>query len=186
MSISKSAWLQDGSDDVFRGFIYKLLSLSSLLLQSREWFAGYIGVSGPQYSMMMIVAETDGATVGQIATTLDVSGSFVTTELGKLQRRQIVVKRPNVSDARSTLIALTDLGHRLLLDLGPLRLEVNDMMYGSLTDAQVKQLTAIVDTLHADAARTLHMLNSPEYRDLVAPSNKGGVDSQSAPHTSVS
>jgi len=165
-------WVQDGSDRTFRSLIYELLSLSSLLLQSRERFAAYIGVSGPQYSMMVIVAEASAATVGQIADALRVSSPFVTAEVGKLERRGLIEKRRNAADARSNLIVVTDLGRRLIVDLAPLRQEVNDMMYGSLDRSQVEQLIAIVDILHADATRALHLLDSPEHRGEVAPSLK--------------
>jgi len=172
LSISSRVWLQDGSDTAFRKLIYELLSLSSLLLRSRDRFAAYIGVSGPQYSMMMVVAEAGAATIGQIADALRVSSPFVTAEVGKLERRELVEKRRNAADARSNLIVLTDLGRGLILDLAPLRREVNDMIYGSLDRAQVEQLVAIVDVLHTDAARALHVLDSPEYRGKVAPSAK--------------
>ena len=173
LSISNPVWLADGSDRAFRRLIYELLSLSSLLLGSRERFAAYIGVSGPQYSMMVIVAERDAATVGQIADALRVSGPFVTTEVGKLERRGIVEKRRSEADGRSNVIALTELGRRLIEDLGPLRREINDMMYGSLDAAQVEQLVEIVSVLHRDATRALHMLDSPEHRGRVAPSATG-------------
>lgn len=170
LSISSPAWLSDGSDQAFRRVIYKLLSLSSLVLRSRERFAAYIGVSGPQYSMLVVVAESGAATVSQIASALDVSGPFVTAQVGKLERGELVAKRPNAADGRSTLIVLTDLGRRLIMELAPLRSEINDMIYGSLDRAQVEQMSTIVDLLHADASRALHLLDAPERRDSRAPS----------------
>jgi DNA-binding PadR family transcriptional regulator len=111
-------------------------------------------------------------------------------QVGKLERRGIVEKRRNQADGRSNVIALTDLGRRLIEDLGPLRREVNDMMYGSLDGAQVEQLVEIVSVLHRDATRALHMLDSPEHRGRVAPSATGGGPARARarrlqPHTPV-
>ena len=43
------------------------LGFSALMTRHREYYASYIGVTGPQYSMMTLVAETPNATVGDIA-----------------------------------------------------------------------------------------------------------------------
>src|SRR5262245_15193453 len=78
LSISIESFLKDGSDREFRQLIYSLLSFSTLMTRHREYYASYIGVTGPQYSMMTFIAEIQSATVGDIAERMQVSSPFVT------------------------------------------------------------------------------------------------------------
>lgn len=164
LSTSLDAFLKERSDRKFRNLIYDILSLSTLMLRAREHFANYIGVTAPQYSMMVVIAEAGKATTGQVAAALHVSSSFVTAEIGKLMRRDIIRKTPSEADRRSALLTLTPYGCALIVKVGPIRRLGNDMIFGSLSAMQAKQLTALVQTLLADAQRALHALDAPEWR----------------------
>ncbi len=170
LTISSAAWLECGSDAKFRSFIYKVLALSSLLLQSRERFAARIGVSGPQYAMLVIASEETTATVGLMAERMGISPPFVTAEVGKLARRGLLVKRANPADARSNVLLLSPTGRQLLIELAPLRREINDMIYGDLNAGEVQALTDLVGRLHERAARAIHLLDSPEHQGVLVPS----------------
>ncbi|MYZ47581.1 MarR family winged helix-turn-helix transcriptional regulator [Propylenella binzhouense] len=161
LSTSLDTLLVDGSDGKFRNLIYKVLSTSTLMLRSRDRFAAHIGVSGPQYSMMVAIGEAGSATVGQIADELRVSSPFVTAEIGKLIERGIVERRPNQRDRRSSLLTLTEKGRDMIVDVGPLRRLTNDLVFGSLTSEEVQSLHAIMDKLVVDAEHALHTINSP-------------------------
>jgi len=164
LSTSLEAFLVDGSDRRFRELIYKVLSTSSLMLRARDQFAAHMGVSGPQYSMMMVIGESGAATIGQIAEQLHVSSPFVTVEIGKLIRHDIVERRPNEVDRRSNLLALTEHGKDLIRDVGPLRRMTNDIIFGSLSSEQAAALHDIMDRLLADSERALYEINSPLWR----------------------
>lgn len=169
LSTSLEAFLVDGSDRAFRELIYKVLSTSTHMLRARDRFAAHMGVSGPQYSMMVAIGEAGSATVGQIAARLHVSSPFVTAEIGKLIRRGIVDRRPNDADRRSNILALTDQGKRLIRDVGPLRRATNDMIFGSLSASQARALDRIMDLLLADSERALHEISTPRRRKSVTP-----------------
>jgi hypothetical protein len=96
-------FLVQGSDRRFRELFYKVLGTSTLLLRVRDQFAEKMGVSGPQYSMVIVIGEAGRATVCQIAKQLHVSSQFVTVEVGKLIARNTVVRKPNKVDRRSRL-----------------------------------------------------------------------------------
>ena len=164
VSTSLEAFLVDGSDLKFRELIYKVLSTSTLMLRARERFAAHMGVSGPQYSMMVAIGEAGTATVGQIADRLHVSSPFVTAEIGKLIDRGIVERRPNEVDRRSSLLALTKRGRDLIRGVGPLRRMTNDMIFGSLTREQARALHEIMDRLLTDSEHALYAINSPAWR----------------------
>jgi MarR family transcriptional regulator, organic hydroperoxide resistance regulator len=170
LSISIEHFLRDGSDREFRQLIYRLLSFSALMTRHRDYYASFIGVTGPQYSMMSVMAENRTVTVSQIADHMRVSSQFVAAEIGKLMRNNLVQKRPNETDGRSMYLGLTAKGQTLLRELGPIRRGSNDLMYGSLTDERAKALREIIDTLIVDAERAIYALDAPDKRGKKAPS----------------
>ena len=52
------------------------------MLRNRKHFAAYIGVRDAQQIMMQIIADTEVQPVSHIAKQLNVSGQFVTIEIG--------------------------------------------------------------------------------------------------------
>jgi MarR family transcriptional regulator, organic hydroperoxide resistance regulator len=170
LSTSIESFVKDGSDRDFRQLIYSLLSFSALMTRHREYYASYIGVTGPQYSMIALVAETPGATVGDIAEQMRVSSPFITAEINKLIKKNIIEKKPNQADRRSMSLNLTPRGQNLLRELGPIRRESNDQMFGSLTGDRGKMLKETMSRLVQDAENALHALEAPHLRDKKAAS----------------
>jgi MarR family transcriptional regulator, organic hydroperoxide resistance regulator len=170
LSISIETFLKDGTDREFRRLIYSLLSFSTLMIRHREYYASYIGVTGSQYSMMAVIAEGQVATVGYVAEQMGVASQFVTAEISKLIGKKIIEKTPNEMDRRSMHLRLTPKGQNLLRELGPIRRESNDLMYGSLTGDRGRALREIIDKLIEDANSALHALDAPHRRGRKAPS----------------
>src|ERR1700722_9572289 len=150
LSVSMKTFLKDGTDREFRHLINSLLSFSALMIRHREYYASYIGVTGSQYSMMTLIAEAGFATVGDVAEQMHVASQFVTAEISKLIAKNIVEKTPNETDRRSMHLRLTPKGQNLLRELGPIRRESNNLVYGSLTESRGKVLQEILDTLIED------------------------------------
>ena len=169
-STSLGAFLNAGTDRPFRDLIYRLTRLSNLMRRNQEYFAEYIGVRGPQLLMMSVLLDSPAATIGHIASQLEVSSQFVTVEIGKLLRKGLVEKRPNKEDRRSVLLKLTATGEKLMNELAPLRRETNDVMFRSVTNEQVTQLSDIVGALLTNGHEALHHLEAPNRKNLRAPS----------------
>ena len=175
LSISSDAFLADGTDTEFRHLIYNFLGLSALFLEARERFAAFIGVSAPQYSMMVAIGEARETTATSLAGRLHVSTAFVAAEIGKLVARQIVSRRPSTSDRRSAILKLTPRGKSLVRHLGPYRRVGNDGIFASLTRPQADQLKEITALLLANAQQALTELNHPDWTNsLSARSRKTG------------
>jgi len=169
-SISIKGLLRDGSDRQFRRLINSLVGFAEMIVRHRNIYGAYIGVTGPQYHMMAIVAGTPNATISDIAKTMSVSNQFVASETSKLIAKSILKKTPNDADRRSMFVSLAPKGRNLLRELGPLRRESNDLMYRSLTGERARVLQEIMDTLIADAEIALHELDAPHRRGQRVPS----------------
>lgn len=180
LSISIDGLIKDGSDREFRRMIYSLVGFADMIVRHREYYGAYIGVSGPQYVMMTIIGGAERATVNSIAEQMNVSTQFITAEIGKLIKRNIVQKTPNEADRRSMFLSLTPKAQTLLHELGPLRRASNDIMYRSMTTARASTLQEILSELIVDAKRALHELDAPDMRGKKAPSAQSEAATESA------
>jgi len=136
LTISLPALLNNKeSDQQFRRLIQDLLTLARRLETARDYFGRRINVTGPQYNLLMTVAQLEGATgvsIGTVARAIHVSSSFVTAETGKLSDAGLLRKVPNPSDGRGVLLKLTPPGRTKIHGLfGEIR-AVNDLFFGPL------------------------------------------------------
>ncbi|HUT48858.1 MAG TPA: MarR family winged helix-turn-helix transcriptional regulator [Alphaproteobacteria bacterium] len=149
-TVSQGALLSGGSDARFRQMVYDLFTVSVRMETVRDALAKDLGVSGPQYSILMAIARlagTGGVPVGQVADQLHVTGAFVTVETGKLVRAKLVEKSPNPKDGRSVLLRLSERGAKRLERLAPKVCAVNDRFFGVLDRADFETLARIASAL---------------------------------------
>ena len=134
-TVSATVLLERGSDRQFRGLVQDLLTVARRLEMARDYFGRLINVTGPQYHLLMTVAQLQGAlgvSVGTVAQTMHVSSAFVTSETGKLSVLGLLRKRPNPDDRRGALLSLTQAGCLKMNRLIPEIRAVNDLFFGRL------------------------------------------------------
>jgi len=108
-TVSLPALLHKQSDRQFRRLVQDLLTVSRRLEMARDYFGRRINVTGPQYNLLMNVAQlqgTTGASVGSVARAMHVSSAFVASETRKLSDIGLIRKRPNPEDGRGALLSL--------------------------------------------------------------------------------
>src|SRR5215467_1990397 len=130
LSVTRSALLSGKSDHSFRELLYNFFTISNRLEEVRRHLGSRIGLSGPQYNLMMAVAELQGATgvsVGRIAHYLHVSGTFITAETEKLARKGYINKRYDSNDLRVSRLVVGDKGWTALSSLFPELQQLNDL-----------------------------------------------------------
>lgn len=136
----------DGTGERFRQLVNDLLTIAARMDTVRGRFADLIGVTPPQYTVLVTVAQLEGAlggaTVRAVADHMHVSGAFVTAETGKLAAKGYLSKRPNPSDGRSVLLALTAKGRKALDAALPQIRAVNDAFFGKLGADEFERLAA--------------------------------------------
>jgi MarR family transcriptional regulator, organic hydroperoxide resistance regulator len=169
---SRQALLEGGSDDRFRQLVYDLLTISIRMEAAREHLARRLGVSGPQYSILMAIARLQGAhgvRVGTVAKALHVTSAFIATETGRLARLGLVSKSPNPKDRRGILLALTPRGQAELLKLGPEIRAVNDDFFKPLDRAAFQALASAAAALVESSSkveRRLRLMDDNEWLAL--------------------
>ena len=164
-SVSRSELLDENgpSDRRFRQFLYDFSVLGSSLESARSYLASQLGLSSPQYKIVMIVAQYQGAigvSGSDIAQHLHVTTAFITSEAGKLEQMEWLEKRPNPRDGRSVLLRLTSLGEAKVRQIGRERRLVNDRLFRGLSGKDFRHLTKTFAALIDDFAATASMLKT--------------------------
>lgn len=170
LTVSREVLLDGGSDRRFRSLVSDLFTTSARMDIVREHLARRLGITGPQYSLIVAVAHLQGQTgisVSSMARSLHVSSAFVASETGKLVRRGFLLKRVNPLDRRGVLLSIAPAGRLKLDRISEEIRALNDAFFGSL-DAKVfaglsKAMAALADG-SAQVARRLHDLKTRRKR----------------------
>jgi DNA-binding MarR family transcriptional regulator len=166
VTVSKTALLDRRGDARFRRLIYDLLTISSRMTVVREHLAGRIGITAPQFSLLMAIGQLQGAAgvgVTAIAQVLHVSSAFVATETGKLAQAGLLIKRSNPRDRRAVLLSLTRAGRALIERNSEEIRSVNDAFFAALTRSSFATLSTTMAALVGSSARAVTLLADDEY-----------------------
>jgi DNA-binding MarR family transcriptional regulator len=153
LTVTRSELLPGGTDKDFRAFVHSFMIFSRLLETIRANAAATIGVSSPQYEILIHLREaTDhsGLTATQVAQRLHCSGPFVTTEVGKLHKAGLVVRHRDPLDARCVRLTLSAGCERRFRDIAFQQQEVNNVLFRSLSRRQFQILRQVFPRLVDD------------------------------------
>lgn len=161
LTITRRALLVRGSDVEFRRLIYRLLLVEERLRHVRAFLGKRIGLTGPQYTLLITVAYLQGATgitVQSLARDLRVTSAFITGESRRLIERGLLAKRRNPHDSRSTLMSVTAGGRRRISELVPELRTVNDAFFSRVSAQSFRHAQRFLDQLLAGSEQVLaHM-----------------------------
>jgi MarR family transcriptional regulator, organic hydroperoxide resistance regulator len=94
-------------------FMRSLWALDHGLLRASKVMRRRLGVTGPQRLVVRIVGRYPGISAGELASILHLHPSTLTGVLKRLVRRGLLARRPDASDGRRALLALTPRGRAL-------------------------------------------------------------------------
>src|ERR1700722_5337950 len=132
---SRRALLKAGSDHDFRALVHDLLTVSSRMELVRGHLGARMGVSGPQYSVLIAIAHLQGGSgvsVSDLAEALHVSNAFIASETGKLAQRRLLHKRVNPHDRRGVLLSIAPAGRIEIGKNGEASRAINQLFFGAL------------------------------------------------------
>ena len=162
-TVTREALLDRGSDRRFRALVNDLLTIATRMESVREHLGRRMGISGPQYSVLIAIAHLQGdigVSVGAVAQAMHVSSAFIAVETGKLARLGLLLKRRNPHDRRGVLLSLA-LSGRLKIDRASAEIRaVNDLFFGGLAAAPFRALCASAATLVDGSRSALHYLDA--------------------------
>jgi len=131
-TVSHPALLSGGGDEAFRQTLYLMVLALGRLQTCREAFGRAMALTGSQFAVMIGTAyrqKTEGVSIRALAEHVQLAPTHVTTEVGRLIRMGLLIKRANRRDRRGVLVKLSRRGEQAILSVAPFVRDVNDLLF---------------------------------------------------------
>lgn len=130
---------------------WEITSTSIRLEELRDFWAQAIKVTGPQWMIMMVLANPDdrsaGLSVGAVSRALRVDQSFVGTQSRLLEKKGLVRRESSPEDARVVNLSLTDRARKQMASLSARRGELSEFIYADLDLRELAELTKKISSI---------------------------------------
>lgn len=138
---------------MMRKLSWEIAALSVHLDEVRQFWAQAVNISGPQWTIVMAIAELDpngeeGVPVTGVSKMLQVDPSFVTTQSKLLEQRGLLRRKPSADDGRVVRMSLTEKARRQLADLSEHQTAISDYVFEEFGERELQELTDNLATLN--------------------------------------
>lgn len=141
------------TQDAARRFTWEIAAISVHLEELRYFWAKALGISGPQWMILMAIADLDhgeGVPVNAVSKMLHVDSSFVTTQSKLLEKNGFMRRKPAPEDGRVVRMSLTDKSYKQLANLTSQQDAIHDFIFEEFNEPD---LSAFTDKLAALKSR---------------------------------
>ena len=130
--------------DIARQFAWEIAAINVHLQEIRYFWAKALGVSGPQWMILMALADLDqgeGVPVKVVSKMLHVDPSFVTTQSKMLEKKGFMRRKTSGDDARVVQMSLTDKTYKHIAGLASQQEELNNFIFAEFSDRELSEFT---------------------------------------------
>ena len=130
--------------DIARQFAWEIAAINVHLQEIRYFWAKALGVSGPQWMILMALADLDqgeGVAVKVVSKMLHVDPSFVTTQSKMLEKKGFMRRKTSGDDARVVQMSLTDKTYKHIAGLASQQEELNDFIFAEFSGRELSEFT---------------------------------------------
>jgi DNA-binding MarR family transcriptional regulator len=132
------------NQDVVRRFAWEIVSINVHLQEIRYFWAKTLGISGPQWMILMALADLDqgeGVPVKVVSKMLHVDPSFVTTQSKMLEKKGFMRRKTSEDDARIVQMSLADKTYKHIANLASQQEALNEFIFAEFDDRELTELT---------------------------------------------
>ena len=127
---------------------FRLYTVTRLITQAYRPLLDPLGLTYPQYLVMMVLWEQDNQTVGDIGRRLMLDTNTLTPMLQRMEREGLLVRTHGISDGRQTLVSLTKKGIHLEEQAKDIPACMSQNWHGdTLSNDQLNSMVTAIDTL---------------------------------------
>jgi DNA-binding MarR family transcriptional regulator len=165
ISISRKELLDKSgnTDKCFRQLIYDLSVAGNLLEVARQKLAQKLGVTSPQYNILMVIAQyqdKSGLRFTEVADHLHVTISHVTSEIKKLEKGKWLSVVTSPIDKRARIVKINQSAENKISALGSHQRDVNDHLFRNLTESNFEKISIAMAELVEDFTETIAIIKS--------------------------
>ena len=127
---------------------FRLYTVTRLITQAYRPLLDPLGLTYPQYLVMMVLWEQDNQTVGEIGRRLMLDTNTLTPMLQRMEREGLLVRTHGISDGRQTLVSLTKKGIHLEEQAKDIPACMSQNWHGdTMSNDQLNSMVNGIDTL---------------------------------------
>ena len=138
------------NQDMVRRFAWEIASINVHLQELRYFWAKTLGISGPQWMILMALADLDkgdGVPVKVVSKMLHVDSSFVTTQSKLLEKKGFMRRKTSEDDARVVKMSLTDKSYKHIANLASQQEALNEFIFAEFSDRELTEFTGKLASL---------------------------------------
>lgn len=149
------------NQDIVRQVVWDIASINVHLDEIRHFWAKELGISGPQWMILMAIGDLDrgtGVSVKEVSAMLHVDPSFVTTQSKMLEKNGFMRRVPSTEDARVVLMSLSDKASKKIALLSSRRDDLSAFVFSGFDEASLKDIGDQLSTLKGRLEKATLML----------------------------
>jgi DNA-binding MarR family transcriptional regulator len=162
----------------FRRSLYLMVLALSRLAACREAFGRALGLTGSQFAVLIGTAYQqgdDGVSVRALAEHIQLASTHVTTEVGRLTAKGLLIKSVNRRDRRGVLVRLSGRGEAAVREVAPFVRRVNDLLFAGVSRREFAAVSAFLARFAANGEDALDELRRTARRSNLSPhAGRGG------------
>jgi DNA-binding MarR family transcriptional regulator len=165
LTVSHGALLTSGSDVAFRQTLYLMVLGFGRLMSCREAFGRALALTGSQFAVLIGAAYTqgrDGVSIRSLADHIQLAPTHVTTEVGRLIRKGLLVKKTNPRDRRGVLVTLSRRGEAAVRQLAPFLRRVNDLLFQNVRRKDFATVSRFLEVFALNSEQALDEIGCSE------------------------
>lgn len=165
LTVSHGALLTSGSDVAFRQTLYLMVLGFGRLMSCREAFGRALALTGSQFAVLIGAAYAqgrDGVSIRSLADHIQLAPTHVTTEVGRLIRKGLLVKKTNPRDRRGVLVTLSRRGEAAVRQLAPFLRRVNDLLFQDVRRKDFATVSRFLEVFALNSQRALDEIRRSE------------------------
>ncbi len=170
LTVSHGEMLTAGTDVAFRESLYLMVLAFSRLQTCREAFGRALGLTGTQFAVLIGTAYGQGqggvpssdraefqvgVSIRALADHIQLAPTHVTTEVGRLTARGLLIKTVNRQDRRGVLVRLSRRGEAAVGEVAPFVRRVNDRLFAGISRRDFAVVSAFLSRFAANSEDAL-------------------------------
>lgn len=127
---------------------FPFYAVSRLIIRAYQDDLDALGITYPQYLVMMVLWENDGLTVNEIATKLILNTNTITPLLKRMETLELLTRTQSETDQRKVLISLTEQGKEMREKAAEIPHRLLQKLNIETTDTKIAAMINLKTQLH--------------------------------------
>jgi DNA-binding MarR family transcriptional regulator len=118
---------------------FPLYAASRLIIRAYQEDLDKMGITYPQYLVLMVLWEHDELTVNEIAEKLILNTNTITPLLKRMEAQHILTREPSKIDQRKVIVKLTEQGNKLQIEASEIPFRLLNKLNVTMNEAELAE-----------------------------------------------